>query len=213
MSYDDERKRMVDEQIASRGIKDRKLIDAILAVPRHEFVPEEYKEYSYNDGPLPIGYGQTISQPYIVALMTELLEVSTGDKVLEIGTGSGYQAAILSEMGCLVYTIEIVEELAERAKEILTSLGYRNIFFRTGDGYGGWEENSPYDAIIATACPSKVPEPLLNQLKVGGRMVIPVGERYQDLKLIVKRESDYDIKNIVPVSFVRMTGKAGAVYD
>lgn len=203
-----ERKRMVEEQIISRGIKDKKLLEAMLEVPRHKFVPEEWQEYSYSDGPLPIGYGQTISQPYIVALMTELLGLSSGDKVLEIGTGSGYQAAILSRIGCSVYTVEIVKELSESAENAIIELGYENVHFRVGDGYEGWEEYSPYDAIVVTASPPEIPQPLLDQLKTGGKMVMPVGKDHQELELITKTESGRDIKDIIPVAFVPMTGKA-----
>lgn len=208
MEFETERKRMVDEQIISRGIKNKTITDAMLKIPRHEFVPGDYREYSYMDGPLPIGFEQTISQPYIVALMTELLEVSEGDKILEIGTGSGYQAAVLAEMGAKVYTVEIVKELSDRAREVIEQLGYKNIHFLVGDGYEGWNENSPYDSIIATACPPEIPKPLLEQLKTGGRLVMPVGEDHQELQLIRKTEKGPDIKDIIPVAFVPMTGKA-----
>jgi len=208
MEFENERKRMVDEQIISRGIRDKSITDAMLKIPRHKFVPEDYREYSYMDGPLPIGFGQTISQPYIVALMTELLEVSEGDKILEIGTGSGYQAAVLAEIGAHVYTIEIVKELSDRAGKVIEELGYNDVHFLIGDGYEGWSENSPYDSIIATACPPQIPEPLLDQLKTGGRMVLPVGGDRQELQLIRKTKKGHEIKDIIPVAFVPMTGKA-----
>lgn len=206
--FANKRRKMVEEQIVSRGIKQEDLINAMLEVPRHEFVPENWKDYSYSDGPLPIGEGQTISQPYIVAIMTELLNVKKGDKVLEIGTGSGYQAAVLSRMGCEVYTVEIVGKLTENAKKIIQELGYENIHFKVGDGYEGWKENSPYDAVIVTASPPKIPQPLLEQLKVGGKMVMPVGYDHQELELITRTETGSDIKDIIPVAFVPMTGKA-----
>lgn len=206
--FSTDRNRMVEDQIISRGIKNKKLIEAMREVPRHEFVPDNWKDYSYSDGPLPIGQGQTISQPYIVAIMTELLEVNEGDRILEIGTGSGYQAAILSKMGCEVYTVEIVEELTEKAKKVIEKLGYENIHFMVGDGYEGWKENSPYDGIIVTASPPEIPQPLLDQLKTRGKLVLPVGHDHQELELITKTESGSDIKDIIPVAFVPMTGKA-----
>ncbi len=203
-----ERNRMVEEQIIARGIKNEKLIEAMREVPRHEFVPDNWKEYSYSDGPLPIGEGQTISQPYIVAIMTELLDIGEGDKILEIGTGSGYQAAVLSKMGCMVYTVEIIEQLTENAKKVIERLGYSNVHFKVGDGYEGWQENSPYDAIVVTASPPEIPQPLLDQLKTGGKLVLPVGHDHQELELITKTESGPDIKDIIPVAFVPMTGRA-----
>jgi protein-L-isoaspartate(D-aspartate) O-methyltransferase len=213
-NYSTKRKNMVNEQIKKRGISNKKLISALLKVPRHEFVPDEYRHYSYYDGPLPIGEDQTISQPYIVALMTELLNLKQGEKVLEIGTGCGYQTAVLSELDCEVYTIEIVESLGVRAKELLDKLGYKNIYFKIGDGYKGWEEKSPFDAIIVTASPPVLPQPLLDQLKTGGRMVIPIEEEHQELKLIIKKKSGLKTKRITPVRFVPMTGEAEkAVYN
>ncbi len=199
------RREMVEDQIISRGIKDRRVIEAMLKVPRELFVPPEQRPFAYDDGPLPIGFGQTISQPYIVAFMTEKLEVKEGDKVLEVGTGSGYQAAILAEMGCQVYTIEIIEELSLRARQVIRSLGYRNVHFKVGDGYEGWEEHAPYDAIIVTAAPPYVPEKLKQQLKIGGRMVLPVGEYYQYLYRITRTgEKDFRVEKLIPVSFVPM---------
>jgi len=203
-----ERKVMVVEQIKERGIRDRRVLEAMEKVPRHEFVPVEYRAFAYEDSPLPIGEGQTISQPYIVALMTECLNLGGEEKVLEVGTGSGYQAAILSELAKEVYTIEIVEPLAERAEELLKNLGYRNVKVKCGDGYMGWEEYAPFDGIIVTCAPEHIPQPLIDQLAEGGRMVIPVGEVHfpQVLKLIEKREGKATVRNVVPVRFVPMTG-------
>ncbi|MCM8800265.1 MAG: protein-L-isoaspartate(D-aspartate) O-methyltransferase [Candidatus Omnitrophica bacterium] len=202
------RKNMVKTQIEARGIKDRKVLEAMLKVERHKFVPEELKAFSYDDGPLPIGEGQTISQPYIVALMTELLELKGDEKVLEIGTGSGYQAAILAELAKEVYTIEIIEVLAEKAKKVLKELGYKNIYVRVGDGYLGWPEKAPFDAIIVTCAPSQIPKALIEQLKEGGRLVIPVGDFFQNLKLVIKRKNKIYIKDILPVAFVPMIRKS-----
>ncbi len=202
------RNRMVVEQIAARGVNDTRVLEAMRKVPRHEFVPEAYRDMAYQDSPLPIGYGQTISQPYIVAYMTEQLGVSEKDTVLEIGTGSGYQAAILAELAAQVYTIEIVPELAEMAARVLKKLGYDNVEVRVGDGYQGWPEHAPFDAIILTAAPPRVPQPLLDQLKVGGRLIAPVGEDYQELVLIEKGKDQYYRKNLIPVRFVPMTGEA-----
>jgi protein-L-isoaspartate(D-aspartate) O-methyltransferase len=199
---------MIETQLISRGIRDSNVIQAMLKIPRHKFVPESLRYLAYSDSPIPIGMDQTISQPYIVALMTELLRLKKGEKVLEVGTGSGYQAAVLAEMGCEVYTIEILESLLEKAKQILTSLGYQNIYYRVGDGYRGWSEYSPFDAIIVTAAPDHIPQPLLEQLKVNGRMVIPVGDLYQELLLIKKTEKGFDMKTVTPVRFVPMTGEA-----
>lgn len=203
-----ERKVMVVEQIEERGIRDRRVLEVMERVPRHEFVPEEYRAFAYEDSPLPIGEGQTISQPYIVALMTECLNLEGEEKVLEVGTGSGYQAAILSELAKEVYTIEIVGPLAERAEELLKNLGYRNVKVKCDDGYLGWEEYAPFDGIIVTCAPEHIPQPLIDQLAEGGRMVIPVGETQfpQVLKLVEKREGKVTMRNVVPVRFVPMTG-------
>jgi len=190
---------MVEDQVVSRGVKDPLVLDAMRTVPRHLFVPETYRKYAYEDKPLPIGEGQTISQPYIVALMTELAKVSVKDRVLEIGTGSGYQAAILAEIAAEVYTIEIVRRLAETAKEILERMCYSNVFIKVGDAYKGWQEKSPFDAIIVTAAPEHIPQPLVDQLKSGSKMVIPVGESYQDLILLTKSDRGIIKKNIIPV--------------
>jgi protein-L-isoaspartate(D-aspartate) O-methyltransferase len=206
--YMSRRWEMVEKQLISRGIQDSRLIQAMLKIPRHMFVPEDLRESAYGDNPIPIGMDQTISQPYIVALMTELLRLKEGEKVLEVGTGSGYQTAILAEMGCEVYTIEILEPLLDKARKTLESLGYDNIRYRTGDGYKGWEEFSPFDAIIVTAAPDHIPQPLIDQLKINGRMIIPVGDLYQELVLIKKKEKGVDMKTITPVRFVPMTGEA-----
>ena len=202
------RKEMVERQIKARGVSNEGVLKAMLKVERHKYVPEEYLTYSYYDDPLPIGEGQTISQPYIVALMTELLDVQPGDRVLEIGTGSGYQAAILAELTDQVYSIEIVPKLAETAAERLRDLGYDKVVVKCGDGYQGWEEHAPFDGIIVTAAPDHVPQPLIDQLKVGGRLVIPVGEHYQELVLIIKTEKEIKRKTVIPVRFVPMTGEA-----
>jgi protein-L-isoaspartate(D-aspartate) O-methyltransferase len=203
-----QRKRMVEEQIRSRGVKDRAVLTAMRQVPRHEFVPEESRAESYGDFPLPIGYEQTISQPYIVAYMTEALALSKGQKALEVGTGSGYQAAVLAAMGVEVYTIEIVEPLGIRAGELLARLGYENVHTRVGDGYDGWPEAAPFDGIIVTAAPTSIPEPLKQQLREGGRLVIPVGRHMQDLKVMIKRGGALELVETLPVRFVPMTGKA-----
>jgi len=198
---------MVKTQIRARGVRDEGVLNAMLEVDRHKFVPEEIRHLAYSDRPLPIGEGQTISQPYIVALMTELLELKKGDRVLEVGTGSGYQAAILAELADHVYTIEIIESLGRSAERLLRELGYRNIDVKIGDGYIGWEEFAPFDAIIVTAAPPHIPQPLLDQLKEEGRLVIPVGGFYQDLKKITKAKGQIKSQDIIPVVFVPMTGE------
>jgi len=204
--YARDRDRMVLEQLVDRGIKDRRVIKAMQKVERHRFVPEEYRSVAYGDHPLPIGYEQTISQPYVVAFMTEVLQLKPTDRVLEIGTGSGYQAAILAEICDSVFTIEIVPELAHRAKNLLEQLGYKNIQVKHGDGYHGWPEKAPFDAIIVTCSPTKIPQPLKSQLKEGGRMIIPVGypETGQELYLIRKENERLIEKAVLPVRFVPM---------
>lgn len=205
--YETLRKEMLEEQIIARGIKDKKVIDAMGKVPRHEFVTEDYKDNAYEDRPLPIGMGQTISQPYIVALMTESLELKGDEKVLEIGTGSGYQAAILAEIIDKVYTVEIIPSLHERAKETLLRLGYTNIKMSNHDGYFGWKEYAPFDRIIVTAAPDHIPQPLIDQLKDGGIMVIPVGPPgwNQVLWKVIKKGNDVRTEKICDVAFVPLT--------
>lgn len=207
---DIERNRMVDQYIVPRGIHDPALIAAMRQVPRHRFVPGEYSLFAYIDGPLPIGHGQTISQPSLVAEMTAQLRLRKTDKVLEVGTGSGYQAAILAELAGEVFTVEIVEPLARRAERTLADLGYRNVRVRVGDGYEGWPEEAPFDAIIVTAAPDHVPQPLLDQLAVGGRLILPVGTYSQTLELHRRTETGYERNTIMSVRFVplvRPTGK------
>ncbi len=205
---EDERERMVEFQLARRGISDERVLAAMRRVPRHRFVPESQAPFAYEDGPLPIGQGQTISQPYVVAFMTQALELSGDERVLEIGTGSGYQAAILSQLAREVWTIEIVEPLAEQARSTLARLGYPDIHVRCGDGYLGWPEHAPFDAIMVTAAPDHVPQPLLDQLAVGGRMIVPVGEREQELVLVRRTAEGYVREEVLPVRFVPMTGLA-----
>ena len=199
---------MVRSQIEARGVADSLVIKAMLKVPRHEFVPEELRGLAYADGPLPIGEEQTISQPYIVAYMTEALKLQPHDKVLEIGTGSGYQAVVLAEIVDSVFTIEIIESLGKSAEARLKQLGYKNIVVRIGDGYQGWIEEAPFDAIIVTAAPEQIPPPLLDQLKEGGRLVIPVGVEYQELVRIIKTSDGFTKESLLPVRFVPMTGEA-----
>jgi len=202
------RNNMVKTQIQARGIEDTRVLTAMFDVRRHLFVPVENRRMAYSDRPLPIGEGQTISQPYIVAIMTELLQLDRDDKVLEIGTGSGYQAAILAEIAKEVYTIEIIEILAKNSAKLLDELGYKNITVKCGDGYQGWSKHAPFDGIIVTCAPPEIPQPLIEQLAEGGRMVIPVGEFYQELILIEKTEGKIIEKSIIPVRFVPMTGEA-----
>ena len=208
-AYSNARKKMVRDTMRLRDITDEEVLAVMEKVPRHEFVPAEYLAQAYADHPLPIGYGQTISQPYIVALMTQLLKLKHGEKVLEIGTGSGYQAAVLAELTDEVYTIEIVKELAEQAEERLKRLGYTNVTIKQADGYYGWEEHAPYDTIIVTAAPDHVPQPLVEQLADGGRLVIPVGPSgsYQTLWQITRQGDDVVSKNITGVIFVPLTGE------
>ena len=200
---------MVEQQLKPRGIKDERVLAAMAKVPREEFIPEAARADAYEDGPLPIGYDQTISQPYIVAFMTEQLRPKPSDRILEIGSGSGYQAAILSELVSEVYTIEIVEPLGKRAEETLRRLGYKNVKVKIGDGYQGWPEYAPFDAVIVTCAPDHVPQPLVEQTKEGGRIVIPVGPAGdQTLYLLEKKNGRLEKRNVLPVSFVPMTGEA-----
>jgi protein-L-isoaspartate(D-aspartate) O-methyltransferase len=203
------RRRMVEEQVRARGITDPAVLAAMEAVPRHLFVPEDERREAYDDHPLPIGDRQTISQPYMVALMTSLLGVHPGQRVLEVGTGSGYQAAVLSRLGVEVYTIEIIAPLGRRAQSTLAELGYHNVHTRIGDGYKGWPDAAPFDAIVVTAAPPRIPDPLVTQLKTGGKMVIPVGDTLQDLLVLTKRaDGGFDTTKVMPVLFVPMTGEA-----
>lgn len=203
-----ERERMIETQIATRGVNDVRVLRALRDVPRHEFVPEEHREHAYQDWPLPIGFRQTISQPYIVALMSQVLELRGDETVLEIGTGSGYQSAVLARLAKEVYTIEIVPELGERAKRDLARLGFGSVHVRVGDGYQGWPEHAPFDAIIVTAAPGHVPQPLIDQLAVGGRMVLPVGRSSQELLLIRRTPQGIEREKLIDVRFVPMTGEA-----
>jgi protein-L-isoaspartate(D-aspartate) O-methyltransferase len=202
------RNRMVAEQIVARGVKDPLVLAAMRSVPRHEFVPGELKDAAYRDSPLPIGDDQTISQPYIVALMTEASGLEGGEKVLEVGTGSGYQSAVLDEIAGTVLTIEIMPTVAERARANLDRLGYNDVRLRVGDGYRGWVEEGPFDVIVVTAAPDHVPRPLLDQLKPGGRLVLPVGRSRQKLQVWTKTDHGFEQRDLIPVSFVPMTGEA-----
>jgi protein-L-isoaspartate(D-aspartate) O-methyltransferase len=202
------RERMVREQIAARGIQDPRVLSALSRVPRHELVPENQRALAYQDRPLPIGYDQTISQPYVVAYMTEQLQLGGDERVLEIGTGSGYQAAVLAELAREVYSIEIVAPLGERARADLERLGYRNVKIKIGDGYQGWPEHAPFDAIIVTAAPGHVPQPLIDQLAPGGRLVLPVGGLDQELLRIERTEGGIREERLIGVRFVPMRGEA-----
>lgn len=207
--FDAQREWMVKEQIAARGVTDQRVLSALLKVPRHEFIPEKWRGEAYRDGPLPIGHDQTISQPYVVALMTEQLKPQPNHRVLEIGTGSGYQAAVLAGLVADVYTIEIVEPLAKSADATLQRLGYKNVHVKAGDGYKGWPEHAPFDSIIVTCAPDHIPQPLVDQLKEGGRMVIPVGPRLaQELYVVQKQNGQMRQTALIDVRFVPMTGDA-----
>jgi protein-L-isoaspartate(D-aspartate) O-methyltransferase len=201
-NYFEKRERMVDAQIEARGVKDQKVLAAMRKVPRHLFVPENMKRYAYRDEPLLIGEGQTISQPYIVAYMSEALQLKGHERILEVGTGSGYQAAILAEIVKEVFSVELLESLSLNAQDVLKKLSYKNIYFRVGDGTLGWKEHAPYDAIIVTAAPTKVPKALQDQLKSGGKMVIPVGAAFQELVLVTKEKRKFKKKKLLPVRFV-----------
>ena len=207
------RERMVRSQIIARGIEDEDVVRAMMTVPRHLFVPEKHRGLAYIDSPLPIDCNQTISQPYIVALMTAALALGGGGRILEIGTGSGYQAAVLAEIADTVFTIEIVEQLAERAGALLDTLGYDNIYVRHGDGYDGWPEKAPFDGVIVTAAAPVIPQPLVDQLGERGRLVIPVGEGMQELEVLEKRGGDMKRLFTIPVRFVPMTGKVRKFKD
>ncbi len=206
--FREEREAMVRYQIEARGIKDPRVLEAMRKVPRHLFVPLEYREFSYEDRPLPIGEGQTISQPYIIALMTQALDLKGDEKVLEVGTGSGYQAAILGELAKEVFSIELEKSLAERARKLLEELGYNNIHIKIGDGFFGLPEEAPFDRIIITCAAPRIPEPLIDQLKDGGRMVLPLGEMpyHQDLILVKKKGKEFEVEDLGGVVFVPMRG-------
>ena len=201
-NFEKKRRRMVGEQIKARGITDTRVLAAMEKVPRHEFVPDIIKTHSYNDEPLSIGEGQTISQPYIVAYMSEVLQLEGEYKVLEIGTGSGYQTAVLAEIVRDVYSVEIIESLSRKSRILLTELGYKNIQFKVGDGSYGWKEFSPFDAIIVTAAPREIPQPLQEQLSIGGKLIVPVGDTFQDLLLTVRSQRGFKEKNLLSVRFV-----------
>lgn len=205
-----EREKMVKEQLTRRGIKNERVLGAMKKIPRHLFVGESYKSRAYGDHPLPIEEGQTISQPYVVALMTEALKLKTSDRVLEIGTGSGYQAAVLAEIAGEIYTIEIRERLSEKASKLLNDLGYKNIKVKYADGYFGWQEYAPFDAIIITASANHIPPPLIKQLKEGGKLIIPLGSTiyYQTLTIATKKGGELEVQQITEVAFVPMTGEA-----
>ncbi len=205
--YDSLRKWMVEQQLMTRDITDKRVLDAMLKVPRHLFVSEDQRSEAYNDYPLPIGYGQTISQPYMVAIMTQLLNLTGKEKVLEIGTGSGYQTAILAELADKVYTVEIIEELSMDAQYLLRELGYKNIEFKIGDGYLGWEEFAPYDVIIVTCGPEEIPQPLIDQLAERGRLVIPIGSGFQVLTIIEKINGELKKSESIDCRFVPMIRK------
>jgi protein-L-isoaspartate(D-aspartate) O-methyltransferase len=202
-----ERRRMVDLQMRARGVDDPRVLAAVEKVPRHLFVPEEYRSRAYEDSPLPIGFDQTISQPYIVAYMSEVLQVAPEHRVLEIGTGSGYQAAVLGELAREVYSIEIVEPLATRARETLEALGYRNVHVRFGNGYLGWPDRAPFDRIIVTAAPEEIPQPLIDQLAMNGLLVVPVGRIDQMMTILRKTPAGIQRTQTLPVRFVPMVGK------
>ncbi len=208
MDFETARAKMVKAQIAARGLQDARVLKAMREVPRHEFVPEHLRAYAYQDCPQPIGHGQTISQPFIVAFMTEKLAPKPTDRVLEIGTGSGYQAAVLASRVRDVYTIEIIDDLAKQATRTFARLGYQNVHVRSGDGFRGWPEEAPFDAVIVTCAPDEIPQPLVEQLKDGGRMVIPVGDdASQTLYVFEKQGSKLVQKEVLPVRFVPMTGE------
>jgi protein-L-isoaspartate(D-aspartate) O-methyltransferase len=207
--WGDARQAMVSSQIEARGVRDPRVLEAMRRVPRHRFVAEAWRSAAYEDRPLPIGHEQTISQPYVVALMSELASVRPGQRVLEIGTGSGYQAAVLAELGAEVRSIEIVEPLGLRARALLSELGYRNVEVRIGDGYAGWPDEAPFDVVLLTAAPPQIPPPLLEQLAIGGRLVAPVGRGDdQDLVVITRTERGLSQRTVIPVRFVPMTGRA-----
>jgi protein-L-isoaspartate(D-aspartate) O-methyltransferase len=205
-NFEKQRRGLIDE-LRSQGITSSTVLDAMLKVPRHKFVPSSQRHLAYQNRPLPIGHDQTISQPFIVGYMTQEASIAPGEKVLEIGTGSGYQAAVLAELAKEVYTIEIIPELAEGARSVLGELQYKNVQVKTGNGYEGWPEHAPFDAIVVTAAPDEVPQALVNQLALRGKMVIPVGTTFQEMVIITRDESGVVERRTIPVRFVPMTGK------
>ena len=207
-AYREARLRMVRDQIERRGVREPRVLEAMRTVPRHLFVPEALRSRAYEDNPLPIGEGQTISQPYIVAFMTEAVRPGAGDRILEVGTGSGYQAAVLASVVSRVVSVEILPELASSSRARLLDLGYRNVTVRQGDGFRGWPEQAPFDGIVVTAAPGSVPQPLVEQLRVGGRLVIPVGDAEQQLIRVTRTETGVERETLLPVRFVPMTGEA-----
>jgi len=207
-AWHEARERMVRCQLQGRDIADPRVLEAMRRVPRHLFVPVRWRDQAYDDHPLPIGFEQTISQPYIVALMTELARVKPGDRVLEIGTGSGYQTAVLAELGAEIYSIEVVERLSLEAAATLARLGYGSVQVRAGDGHDGWPEHAPFAAAVVTAAPPSIPEPLRQQLAIGGRLVVPVGRSWQDLVVVLRTGSGFTERTVLPVRFVPMVGEA-----
>ncbi|MDJ0708488.1 MAG: protein-L-isoaspartate(D-aspartate) O-methyltransferase [Leptolyngbyaceae cyanobacterium MO_188.B28] len=205
--FQSQRYQMVRQQIRARGVMDKAVLKAMFMTPRHRFVDDSQAQFAYADNPLPIGFGQTISQPYIVAYMVEAAQISPTDKVLEIGTGCGYEAAVLSQLANVVYTVEIIPKLAEGARQRLSQLGYANVHVKIGNGYQGWVEHAPYNAILVTAAPPKIPQALIEQLAIKGRLIIPVGTWLQDLMVITKTENGLLKQITIPVRFVPMTGK------
>ena len=203
-----QRREMVEDQLRPRGIEDELVLAAMSKIPRHQFLDSFWKDFAYSDRPLPIGHNQTISQPYIVAYMSEAAQISPQDKVLEIGTGCGYQTAVLGEIAKQVYSIEIIPQLAEKARRTLSQLGYKNIKVKTGDGYQGWAEHAPYDAIVVTAAPEEIPQTLIDQLKQNGKMVIPVGKWHQEIIVLTKTKDRIVAKTTIPVRFVPMRKKS-----
>lgn len=206
-----QRQYMVERQIRARGIREPAVLAAMSAVPRHRFVESSLAQLAYEDYPLPIGHDQTISQPYIVAYMSEAAAISPEEKVLEIGTGSGYQAAVLGKLAKEVYTVEIIPQLAERARRTLQALGYTNVYVKAGDGYQGWAEHAPYDAILVTAAPERIPEPLIEQLAIGGKLVIPVGKWYQEIVVLTKTQEGIREERTIAVRFVPLRRQAPSI--
>ena len=206
--FEVQRGQMVQYQLRDRGIEDQRVLAAMSKIPRHQFVDPSWRDLAYSDRPLPIGNGQTISQPYIVAYMSEAAEISSGDRVLEIGTGCGYQTAVLGELAGSVYSVEVIPQLAENARQLLSELNYQNIEVKTGDGYQGWREHAPYNAIIVTAAPKHIPQALIEQLAIDGKMVIPVGRWNQKIAILTKTKERVFVEDTIPVRFVPMVAKS-----